>query len=151
MEASTTQPAAAEVGGATPILRVRDIEASLEYYARALGFAVRWRTHDFGCVGRGDASLMLCEGEQGNPGTWVWIGVSDADLLHEEMKARGALVRHPPTNYPWGSREVHATDPDGHVLRFGSDLRPGEPMGEWLDGRGRRWLPEPDGGWRPAE
>jgi hypothetical protein len=43
------------------------------------------------------------------------------------------------------------SDPDGHVLRFGADLLPGEPIGEWLDGDGRRWLPVPDGGWRLAE
>ena len=43
------------------------------------------------------------------------------------------------------------TDPDGHVLRFGADLRAGEPMGDWLDGSGRRWLPVPGGGWRSAE
>ncbi|HEV7992872.1 MAG TPA: hypothetical protein VGP25_13660 [Gemmatimonadaceae bacterium] len=45
----------------------------------------------------------------------------------------------------------HVTDPDGHVLRFGADLREGEPMGEWLDGSGRRWQPTVDGGWRSAD
>lgn len=139
-----------EFEGATPILRVASIEASLAYYVDALGFTVQWQHGDFGAVARGDASLMLCEGDQGHPGTWVWIGVSDADALHDELRARGAVIRHPPTNYPWGSRELHVTDPDGHVLRLGSDLRPDEPMGEWLDGKGGRWLPEPSGGWRPV-
>jgi hypothetical protein len=31
-------------------------------------------------------------------------------------------------------------DFDGNVLRIGSDPRPGEPGGEWLDMYGRRWL-----------
>jgi uncharacterized glyoxalase superfamily protein PhnB len=137
-----------EVEGATPILSVASIEASLRYYVNALGFRVLWQYGDFGAVERGDASLMLCEGEQGHAGTWVYLGVSDADALHHELSARGALIRHPPTNYPWGSRELHVTDPDGHVLRFGADLREGEPMGEWLDSKGGRWMPEPDGGWR---
>jgi hypothetical protein len=73
------------------------------------------------------------------------------DALYEELRSRGALLRHPPTNYPWGSRECQISDPDGHVLRIAADLRPGEPMGEWLDGQGRRWLPLPDGGWRAGE
>jgi hypothetical protein len=42
------------------------------------------------------------------------------------------------------------SDPDGHVLRFSADLRPGEPMGEWLDGDGRRWVLEPNGNWSAA-
>jgi uncharacterized glyoxalase superfamily protein PhnB len=150
-ESAAVVPPAVELEGATPILRVGDIEASLAYYVEALGFRVQWRHGDFACVQRGDASLMLCEGDQGHPGTWVYLGVSDADALHDEVRARGAAVRHPPTNYPWGARELHVTDPDGHVLRFGADARPGEPVGEWLDGKGRRWLPQPDGSWRAAE
>jgi uncharacterized glyoxalase superfamily protein PhnB len=93
---------------------------------------------------------MLCEGDQGRAGTWVYVGVSDADALHDELRARGAVVRHPPTNYPWGARELQVADPDGHVLRLGAEARAGEPLGEWLDGQGRRWLPQPDGSWRRA-
>jgi len=55
---------------------------------------------------------------------------------------------HPPTRYPRGSRECQVTDPDGHVLRIGADVRPGEPMGTWLDGAGQCWSPQPDGSWR---
>ncbi|HVE80228.1 MAG TPA: glyoxalase superfamily protein, partial [Gemmatimonadaceae bacterium] len=143
-------PSAVELEGATPILSVTNIEASLAYYVDALGFGVQWRQGDFACVRRGAAALMLCGGDQGHAGTWVYVGVSDADALHDEVRARGAIIRHPPTNYPWGARELHVTDPDGHVLRLGADARPGEPLGEWLDGRGRRWLPQPDGSWRAA-
>lgn len=144
-------PSAVPLEGVTPILSVASITASLAYYADALGFGLQWRDGDFACVRRGEAALMLCQGDQGHAGTWVYLGASDADALHDELRARGALIRHPPTNYPWGSRELHVTDPDGHVLRFGAELRHGEPMGEWLDGRGRRWLPQPDGSWRAAE
>jgi hypothetical protein len=94
---------------------------------------------------------MLCEGDQGHAGTWVWIAATDVDELYAELRARGAWLRHPPANYPWGSRECQVTDPDGHVLRFGADSRPDEPLGEWLDGQSRRWLPQPGGGWRAAE
>ncbi len=146
-----TPVAAPVVEGATPILRVASLAASLRYYIDVMGFAMAWGDESFACVGRDDASLMLCEGDQGSPGTWVYLGVSDADALHDELRARGAAIRVPPTNYPWGAREVHVTDPDGHVLRFGSEARAGEPLGAWLDGRGRRWLPGPDGGWRSAE
>ena len=137
--------------GACPILRVANLDASLAYYLDTLGFAQRWRDRGFACVARGRASLMLSEGDQGHPGTWAYVGVSDADALHEEVRARGAIVRHAPTNYPWGAREVHLEDPDGNVLRLGSEAVPGEPIGDWLDGEGRRWIPQPDGGWRAAD
>lgn len=144
-------PPHATLGGETPILRVENLDASVAYYVERLGFRLQWRSDPLASVGRDRASLMLSEGDQGHPGTWVWIAASDVDYLYAELRARGARLRHPPTNYPWGSRECQVTDPDGHVLRFGAESRPGEPVGEWLDGRGRRWLPQPDGTWRAAE
>ena len=135
-------------GHCTPILRVADLEASLAYYTRVLGFTIDWRDRLFAQVTRGHAPLMLSQGDQGHAGTWVYVGVSDADALLAEIQPRGAIIRHPPANYPWGARELHVSDPDGHVLRFGSDAVPGEPIGDWIDGDGVRWLPQPDGGWR---
>jgi len=141
----------ATTGGAIPILRVANLEASIEYYLRQLGFSLEWQSEGFVSVRRDRTAIMLCEGDQGHPGTWLWISANDVDTLCAEFEARGALLRHAPANYPWGSRECQITDPDGHVLRFGADLRAGEPMGDWLDGSGRRWLPVPGGGWRSAE
>ena len=146
-----TMSPAVEVEGAIPILHVASLDASLAYYVDVLGFGLEWRASGMASVKRGRASIMLCEERQGQAGTWLWIGVSDADTLHDELRSRGAVIRHPPTNYPWGSREVHVTDPDRHVLRFGSDLRKGEPMGEWLDPDGVRWQPQPDGTWRRVD
>ena len=136
---------------ATPILRVSDFDASVAYYVDVLGFGLDWRDGRFGCVRRGDAALMLSEGSQGCAATWVYLSVSDADALHDELRGRGARIRVPPTNYPWGARELHVLDPDGHVLRLGSGALPGEPPGAWLDEDGTRWLPQADGSWSRAE
>ena len=140
-----------EFQGVTPILRVADFDASVAYYVDVLGFALDWQDGRFGSVTRGDVSLMLCEGSQGQAGTWMYIGVSDADALHEELRERGARIRNPPTNYPWGSRELHVFDLDGHVLRLGSGVRRDEPLGAWLDEAGVRWMPQPDGSWTRVE
>ena len=140
--------------GVTPILRVSQLDASLNYYVGVLGFEMDWRNDDgnsFASVSRGQCQLFLSVGDQGNPGSWMWIGVSDVDALHEELLGRGARVRHPPTNYPWGSRELHTEDPDGNVLRFGSENRPGEPVGDWLDMRGILWRRSSEGGWTRGE
>ena len=135
------------LGRATAILRVADLDASLDYYECVLGFQVDWRAGMFASISCERASVMLSEGDQGQAGTWLWIACADADALYAEAGARGALLRHPPTNYPWGSRECQLADPDGHVLRFGADLRAGEPMGAWRDGAGVLWMPTVDGGW----
>jgi quinol monooxygenase YgiN/predicted enzyme related to lactoylglutathione lyase len=136
---------------ATPILRVADYDASLAYYLDVLGFAIVFSIGRFGCVTRGDASIMLCEGSQGNPGTWLYVGVSDADALHDELRERGARIRNPPMNFPWGSRELHVLDPDGHVLRMGAEARPGDPLGIWLDDDGVRWQAHEDHSWTRVE
>jgi catechol 2,3-dioxygenase-like lactoylglutathione lyase family enzyme len=124
--------------GVTPIFRVRNLAASLDYYVRVLGFKVDWEYHGIASVSRDRCGIFLCEGDQGNPGTWVWIGVEDAEALFHEYSAQGATIRHPPTNYKW-AYEMQIADPDGNVLRMGSEPKPDQPFGEWLDMRGDRW------------
>jgi predicted enzyme related to lactoylglutathione lyase len=117
----------------TPILNVADIAASIRYYVEVLGFRhADWGTDDFTSVTRDAAGIYLCRGGQGNAGTWVWIGVEDVTALHEEYKASGARIRHPPRNYPW-AYEMKVEDPDGHVLRFGSEPRADLPFEAWSD------------------
>ncbi len=117
--------------GAVPILRVADLERSVAYYLRVLGFKVDWSGSGMASVSRGSCALMLCAGAQGNPGTWVWVGVGDSEALFEEFRVSGAVIRLPPTNYPW-SLEFHAEDPDGHILRFGSDTKTDRPVSPWI-------------------
>ena len=130
--------------GVTPILRVRSLEASTDHYVAVLGFGVDWQVSGFASVSRDGCGIMLCEGDQGFPGTWLWIGVTDVEPLFEELRARGAKVRHPPTNHPW-AYEMQIEDPDGHVLRFGSEPKADQPRGPWLDMRGDLWTTLPDG------
>jgi predicted enzyme related to lactoylglutathione lyase len=107
--------------GSQPILRVEDMQISLDFYLNKLGFRnVHWGTDEFTSVSRDRAAIYLCRQGQGRGGAWVWIGVGDAEKLHEDLKARGVAIRMPPTNFPW-ALEIHVEDPDGNVLRFGSD------------------------------
>ena len=110
-----------EFSGAVPILNVKNFAASLDYYVNKLGFKKEWdwgNPPDFGCVGRGEAQIFLCEGGQGQPGMWISIFLEDVDALHEEYKTSGAIIMEPPRNYPWGSREMLIEDLDGHRLRM---------------------------------
>ena len=133
-----------------PILAVRDLAASLDYYLRVLGFTLDFHVEGIiAGVSRDRGHVMLAEGDQGQPGTWVWFGVDDVEPLYEEFLGRGAKVRLPPTNYLW-AYELQLEDPDGHVLRFAAEPKDGHPVGERLDMHGRRWAMNPDGSWRPA-
>jgi predicted enzyme related to lactoylglutathione lyase len=110
--------------GVTPILNVRDVALSIDYYVNKLGFTKRWdwgAPPTFGSVGRDKVSIFLCQGAQGRPGTWMMIFVDNVDELHRELKDRGAKILQSPVNMPWETREMHVEDPDGHRIRFGSD------------------------------
>lgn len=145
-------PAKNAVGfeGVCPILRVKSVVAGVEYYVQKLGFTIDWQTPYFCSVSRGRCHIFLSEGDQGNPGSWVWIGVEDAEALFNEYQASGAKIRHPPTNYAW-AYEMQVEDPDGNILRLGSDPKSDHPAGEWLDMHGNRWVLVPTGEWQRME
>jgi predicted enzyme related to lactoylglutathione lyase len=112
---------------ADPILNVSDMAVSVKYYVDVLGFRnADWGSETFTSVNRDTAGIYLCQGGQGRPGTWVWIGVEDVAMLYEEYTASGATILRPPKNYPW-AYEMHVEDPDGHVLRLGSEPRTDRP------------------------
>jgi catechol 2,3-dioxygenase-like lactoylglutathione lyase family enzyme len=128
---------------AIPILRVASLSASHDYYVDVLGFGVDWNEGGIASLSRDECCVFLTESEQGNPVTWVWLGVSDVAALHEELRGRGAHIRQPPTNFFW-ALEMQVEDLDGNVLRIGSDPLPGEPFGSFLDMHGRLWGPAPE-------
>lgn len=104
-----------------PILRVENMQASLRFYVEILGFEnASWGTDDFTSISRDRQGIYLCRDGQGRGGAWIWVGVEDVEQLHEEYKARGVKIRMPPTNFPW-ALEMQIEDPDGNVLRMGSE------------------------------
>jgi predicted enzyme related to lactoylglutathione lyase len=114
---------------AQPILRVADMQRALDFYVGQLGFEnADWGNGDFTCVTRDRAAICLCRGRQGpepghggaSSGCWVWIGVSDARALHDQLQSRGVRITMPPTHFLWAV-EFNVQDPDGNTLRIGSD------------------------------
>ena len=117
------------IEGVQAILSVADMNVSKAFYVDILGFeAAEWGTDDFTSVNRENAGIYLCRGAQGNPGMWIWVGF-DGDIfkLHDELKAKGVKIKLPPTNYSW-AMEMQIMDPDGHVLRFGTDPDQQQPF-----------------------
>jgi len=146
-KAKASDADATRFGGVNPIFRVGDLAASIDYYVRILGFKIEWEfTGVIACVSRDRVGIFLSQGDQGNPGSWVWIGVGDAERVHEELTRKGARIRQPPTNFPW-ALELQVVDLDGNVLRLGSEPMKDRPLGEWLDMRGDRWRRNREGSW----
>ena len=112
-----------------PILRVSSLSASLRYYGEILGFQLDWADpdgSDMASVSRGGHAIMLCQGAQGQPGTWLWIGVEDIEPLFTEYQRKGVEFRQEPTARPL-AYDMLVIDPDGHILRFGSEPRDTPP------------------------
>lgn len=104
-----------------PILCVSDLDKAVSYYTEVLGFeAASWNSDGFTSVSLEGSGIYLAENAQGQPGSWVWIGVGDVRSVYDLYKERGAILRMPPTNFLW-ALEMQVEDLDGNVLRFGSD------------------------------
>jgi hypothetical protein len=109
---------------AIPILNMKSLAASMDYYVNKLGFEKKWdwgEPSNFGCVKRGKVEIFLCEGAQGRPGTWMSIFLQDVDALYKEYQKRGTIIREPPANFPWHTRDMLVEDLDGHPFRMGGE------------------------------
>lgn len=135
--------------GAQPILPVADLQRSVEYYVTMLGFKVDF-VESIASVSRDRCALFLVPNDQGHPGTWVWIGVSDVEMVYDELRQKGATIRQPPTNFPWAC-EMQVEDPDGNVLRLGSESKRDQTVGQWYDMRRDLWTMTKNGEWRRVQ
>jgi catechol 2,3-dioxygenase-like lactoylglutathione lyase family enzyme len=127
--------------GLTPILNVSDIQQSFAWFEK-LGWKKSWdwgSPPTFGCVSSGECEIFLCENCQGgrgksaltttkepaeaaDKGVWMCIMVDDVDAVHRHCLEQGLEVTWPPTDAPWGIREMHVRHPDGHVFRISQGL-----------------------------
>lgn len=123
----------------TPILNVSDIRASFAWFEK-LGWKKGWDWGDpptFGGVCSGACEIFLCQGAQGGrgksqrkhtggpdgddsaeKGVWMSVWVDDVDAVHRRCLEQKLDVTMPPTDEPWGVREMHVRHPDGHVFRI---------------------------------
>lgn len=105
-----------------PILSVKDMKATRTFYVDLLGFEEEdWGSDEFTSFRHSGSGFYASQGDQGNPGTWMWIGFDrDIFALYEELKAANVSISLPPTNFPY-ALEMIVYDPDGHVLRLGKE------------------------------
>jgi len=119
------------------VLAVRNLRSSTQYYMDVLGCR-----RDFGdesdgwsFLSRDGFHVMLGEcpddqdaGELGNHSWFAYLTVEGIDDLYAELQARGATIIAPVVSEPWGMREFGIRTPDGHRIRFGEPVRPGQAV-----------------------
>lgn len=113
---------AAVILSTIPVLASLNLDESLEFYARGLGFAKRLRTGNYLIMSRDGAELhfWLCNERHIAENTSCYVRTSSTQALYDEFSARGIQVEAPVTQ-PWGMKELYVIDPHGNLLKFGED------------------------------
>ena len=124
-------PAAADrlatMARVAPVLPVADVNKAVAHY-RALGFTVHAYDGDaaYGFAARDGVELHLAQVSDVDPKTNMsaaYLYIDDADALYSQWRhaeVAGRLVAPQDTDY--GLREGAHVDPDGNLLRFGSEI-----------------------------
>jgi len=116
-----------------PVLPVRNVRAALDHYRR-LGFtghAYNETVGDdavYGFLQRDSLELHLArvpDLQRDRNTSAVYVYVDDADALYAEWSAAGAGGRlfGAPQDTPYHLREFAYADPDGNLLRIGSEMK----------------------------
>ena len=106
-----------EVENVIPVLRVANMAISKAFYITVRGFAEVWGDGELAAVSRDGQSISLWRGDQGSPGSWLWIGVEGLDGFYEVVRGEWREDLQEPTNNPW-TYEIQGEDLDRHVLRI---------------------------------
>lgn len=110
-----------EVECTIPILPVRNLERSIQFYTQTLGFHLDWHGGPVCSVSRDGRPIMLKESLTATTSAWVWIGLESDSLFHL-YRERGVKVFQEPMNWSW-AYEMKLEDLDGNVLWLGTEPR----------------------------
>jgi catechol 2,3-dioxygenase-like lactoylglutathione lyase family enzyme len=125
----------AKIIGSAPVLLVKDVQASADYYRDKLGFAeitLYGQPPNF-CIARRDGiTMMLAQVDEGATITPHWkvvkqmwnayFWVDDAEAIYAEMIERGAVIDYKLHTKSYGVKEFGVRDLDDHDLAFGQVL-----------------------------
>jgi len=109
------------------VLAVPDLKHAAAYFETRLGFRSEWADGDnWRALVRDGVRVMLghCPdalppAQLGDHSYFGYFQTDDIDALHSEFVERGAIILHPPSDRPWGRREMALATPDGHRIMVG--------------------------------
>ena len=80
-----------------------------------------------GCYCRRSSMVGRCldvtpASEVGDHSYFAYLHMEDVDAMHAELSNRGAIIRMPPRDQPYGQREMVVATPDRHRMVIGQPL-----------------------------
>lgn len=123
-------PFSADTASAVVRYQVRDVDRSVDFYTRHLGFGDAKRPGPLAIVSRGDLHLLLSgpgssgsrdmpDGRRQETGGWnrVVLYVDDIDSTISSLRAAGARFRNDVESGP-GGKQIQVDDPDGNPIEL---------------------------------
>lgn len=112
-----------------PMLPVKSMPASVDFYCRLLGFEVEKQQDEWGwaMLRFNDCRLMLDQSINVHPGlfreTVLYLYPDDIAAYHDQIRSRGLAI--PDLNVTfYGLTEFRINDPDGNRLWIGQQTQP---------------------------
>jgi GNAT superfamily N-acetyltransferase len=105
-----------------PVLPVRDIRETINYWQEVLGFPSQWTWGDppnIGAVSWQNVHVQFYEpGEWKGGGSSVWIRLQRLESLYRLHQGRKADIVEPLEQKPWGLSQYTVREINGHYLCF---------------------------------
>jgi uncharacterized glyoxalase superfamily protein PhnB len=116
-----------QITGSNPVLAVHDLDLTATWFSRVLGCARSDTDRGnwvFCTAGAVQFMLGRCPDVEpassiGDHSYLAYLTVDSVDGFYERAVAEGAEVLKPPTDEPWGRREMALRTPDGHRFMLG--------------------------------
>jgi catechol 2,3-dioxygenase-like lactoylglutathione lyase family enzyme len=111
----------------SPQLLVADIDRSIEFYTKKLGFDIDFRYEDFYAgiikdgfsihLKTGKPSIDERQNKKDNEHLDIIFSVAEIEYLYEEFSRKSVELIQPLREMPYG-REFYVADPDGYIIAF---------------------------------
>lgn len=108
------------------MLTIHDLEKSVEYCSKKLGFKLLSKHSGWAFIGRASFVIMLGECSNaispkalGDHSYFAYIDVENAEALYEEFSVNKVVIHKALKSEPWGMKEFTIETIDGHRIMFG--------------------------------
>jgi uncharacterized glyoxalase superfamily protein PhnB len=110
----------------TPILQVRDMAESVEWYQTVLGFRTEWTAGEPAHLAslsrdRTEINLALAAG-QSLAISRVYFAARRVDAFYDRVRKAGGNITISLVTQPYGMKDFRVVDPSGNQLSFGEPV-----------------------------